>query len=241
MTKAVLSLMVLALWATPAQAQDDALAGAVTQIVNENLDGANPDSWPRLIEIFQGWGISESYGVSVDEVRWLVRSIRDDADARERLARNGDKPGSIMTVQNRKLTCAEAQQKADAADQLARTLTILTQVQTIAAGLAAATGAGAILTVPIGVGILTTSIAGYWAGQVAAQYKSIAASPGTKCGSLEGQWNSKPSIRAFGIRSLEEISPRGFFGFSLASPFGPAPTTGRFTLSLSRSASAFGR
>jgi hypothetical protein len=176
------------------------LGPAMVQVQAEGLDGSL-DSVPRIIEIFQAYGIDASYRTSVDEARWVAQFDREDRDflrdgrmlaalkERSRFTPSQITVG-LLRVQNRRISCREAQEKADAAQRLSDVLADLSRINAIAMGITAASGAGIVFTAPIGFGALTTSIASAYAARLASAYRAVAAEPGVKCTGLEGPWTA---------------------------------------------------
>lgn len=190
---------VACLAAVPARAQTldevlNELGPSATQIQAENLSGALYTS-PRMIEILQAYGVDPAFQTTVDEARWVVRFDREDREL-GKLAALNEKPFELRSPVVRtvalmlvSISCAEAKQKADAADRLSTALWGASMLNAAGAGLLAATGAGVVFAGPLAFAASVTSIASTAAGKVAARYR------GAACTARFGEETCSPSTK----------------------------------------------
>ena len=195
MRLASIVVIVIALGSSVARAQEvtedyivNQLGPAAAQIEAEGLSGSFESS-PRLIEILQAYGIAPAFETTVAEARMLVRQERED---RERIKEAGFdlEDGRGFTPSQRivrlvgymrvAMSCGEAQQKAAALDRLSNALWGASLLNVAGAGIAAATGAGAVLAVPLGLAATVTGLASTAAGKLAGAYR------GATCTNLNG-------------------------------------------------------
>jgi hypothetical protein len=172
------------------------LGPAAEEMQWAGLDGSG-ESTPAMIAIGQRWGIDPAYWVSVDEARMLVRADREDGDVRSRYAslQNPlDKyPSRVLVarfgVVTVGLTCGQAQEKARTAQRLADTLSRVSQLNAVGAGLVGAISQGAVRFVaPMAFATMVTGFASAWAGQLAAGYRNAPCLAG---GQL---WRFRPNV-----------------------------------------------
>jgi hypothetical protein len=192
------------------------------------VDGSG-DSSPAIIEISQRWGIEPAYWISVEEARWLVRSEREDR-VRERLASSlsssENYPSRVTLarfgVMRITLTCAQAQEKARAAQRLADTLSRVSQLNAVGTGLVGALSQGAArFYAPMGFATLVTGMAATWANQMANAYRNAA------CLTGDHLWRFRPNVMRtslFQDRSHVPSSLPGPCG-SASAPLPIGPTT----------------
>ena len=174
------------------------LGPAAEQMQAAGVDGSG-DSTPAIIGISQRWGIEPAYWISVDEVRWLVRSAREDR-VRERMASfstfsSPTKPYlSQLTltqfgIVNAGLTCGQAKEKARSAQRLADALGRLSQLDAVGTGLVGALSQGAMrFAAPLGFATMVTGMASLWANQLASAYRNAPCLTG---GDL---WRTRPNV-----------------------------------------------
>jgi len=178
-------IMVVGMLLAPprAAAQDifGQVAPAAVQIQAEGLDGS-PDTVPRIIEILNAYGID--IGASPDDARGIVRAEREDR------AGFGRADGLLLIAFQRRATCGELAQKADAAANLSRGLMFAAQLNTVGAGLTAASGAGLIFTGPLAFAGLVTGLSSAWAGQLSTAYRNQMRSQGCGINYQEAPWQS---------------------------------------------------
>jgi hypothetical protein len=155
------------------------LGPAAEQMQAAGVDGSG-DSTPAIIGISQRWGIEPAYWISVDEVRWLLRSAREDR-VRERMASFSNPveqyPARLTVAQfgivKAQLTCGQAREKARSAQRLADTLGRLSQLDAVGTGLVGALSQGAMrFAAPLGFATMVTGMASLWANQLASAYRN---------------------------------------------------------------------
>jgi hypothetical protein len=198
----LLTLGAFALFSRAASAQEvnedyivNHLGPAAEEMQWAGVDGSG-DSTPAIIEISQRWGIEPAYWIGVDEVRSLVRESREDR-VRERMAsfmNPLDQYPSRLTltrfgIVKVGLTCAQAQEKARAAQRLADSLARISQLDAVGTGLVGALSGGAIrFAGPLGVATMVTGMASVWASQLANSYRNAPCLTG---GDL---WRFRPNV-----------------------------------------------
>jgi hypothetical protein len=198
-----LLLMVILLLPPAAYAQDVDedyivyhLGPAAEEMERAGIDGSAEDS-PAIIAIAQRWSIEPAFWISVNEARDLVRSAREDAEVRSRMASLSDPlaayPSRAMLAQfgvvKIALTCGQAQERARRAQRLADSLSRLSQLNGAGTGLIGAISHGAARFVgPMAFATAVTGFASSWAGQLAGAYRNA------PCLAGGPQWRFRPNV-----------------------------------------------
>lgn len=170
------------------------------------LQGMGEDQGDQMIADAQAWGVSQAFGIPLWKARRVVRGAREDRDYGKIGANQYPAKlflASFMRIDG--MSCDEAKQKADAAQELANTLSAVSSMYVAGGGIIGGFVARARVVAfagPMAIAATTTAMASGWASRLAASYRSAACWVSDKGGN---RWSVPSKIDA--ALRLSPISP----------------------------------